>query len=53
MQALALSKLVVSKCKLSNFQNSIFDVTIDKDNSMSIANYLKQVIIYLNMIKTK
>ena len=53
MQSLALSKLVAAKCKISNFQNSIFDMTIDKTNSMNIANYLKQVIVYLNMIKTK
>lgn len=53
MQAFALSKLVTAKCKISNFQNSIFDMTIDKDNSMNIANYLKQVIVYLKMIKTK
>jgi len=53
MQSLALSKLVAAKCKLSNFQNSIFDITIDKDDSMNISNYLKQVILYLKMIKTK
>ena len=53
MQSLALSKLVNATCKISSFQNSIFDMTIDKTNSMNIANYLKQVIVYLNMIKTK
>ena len=53
MQSLALSKFVVIKCKISSFQNEIFDITIDKDNSMNIANYLKQVIVYLNMIKPK
>jgi hypothetical protein len=53
MQSLALCKLVAAKCKLSNFQNSIFDMTIEKDDSMNISNYLKQVILYLKMIKTK
>ncbi len=53
IQALALSKLVAAKCKISNFQNSIFDITIDNDKTMNSSNYLKQVIVYLNMIKTK
>ena len=53
LQSVGLSKLVAAKCKISSFQDSIFDITIEKDNSMNIANYLKQVIVYLNMIKTK
>jgi hypothetical protein len=53
IQALAISKLVAAKCKISNFQNSIFDITIDGDKTMNSSNYLKQVIVYLNMIKTK
>lgn len=53
IQALAVSKLVAAKCKISNFQNSIFDITIDGDKTMNSSSYLKQVIVYLNMIKTK
>lgn len=53
IQALAVSKLVAAKCKISNFQNSIFDIIIDGDNTMNSSNYLKQVVVYLNMIKTK
>jgi hypothetical protein len=53
LQALALSKLLPVKCKISNFKNDIFDITIDGDTIMSSSNYLKQVVVYLNMIKTK
>ncbi len=53
IKALALSKLVGAKCKLAYFQHTIFDMVIDKNNSTSISEYLKQVIVYLNMIKTK
>lgn len=53
LQSLAVSKLVSAKCKISNFQNSIFDMTIEVDKTMNCSNYLKQVIVYLSMIKTK
>ena len=53
VQALALSKLVGAKCKIANFQNSIFEITINSDKTMNSADYLKQVVVYLNMIKTK
>ena len=53
IQALAVSKLVAAKCKISNFQNSIFDITIEDDKTMNSSNFLKQVVVYLNMIKTK
>lgn len=53
LQSLAVSKLVDAKCKISNFQNSIFDIAIEGENTMNSSNYLKQVIVYLNMIKTK
>jgi hypothetical protein len=52
MRSLALSKLVYAKCKISNFQNTFFDLTINKDNLTTNSDYLKQVIVYLNMIKT-
>lgn len=52
IQALALSKLVAAKCKIGNFENSIFEITINSDKSMNTSDYLKQVVVYLNMIKT-
>lgn len=52
MRALSLSKLVYAKCKIANFQNPIFDITINKDNLTNNSDFLKQVIVYLNMIKT-
>ncbi len=51
-QALALSKLVTAKCKIARFQNSNFEITIDSDKTNKISDYLKQVIVYLNMINT-
>ena len=53
LQAFALSKILPVKCKISNFKNDIFDITIDGDTIMTSSNYLKQVVVYLNMIKTK
>jgi hypothetical protein len=52
MRALSLSKLVYAKCKIANFQNPVFDITINKDNLTNNSDFLKQVIVYLNMIKT-
>lgn len=51
-QALALSKLVTAKCKIARYQNSNFEITIDSDKTTKISDYLKQVIVYLNMINT-
>lgn len=51
VKALALSKLVPAKCKVSSFQDDIFDLSIDSDKSLHISDYLKQVVVYLNMIK--
>jgi len=52
IRALSLSKLVYAKCKIANFQNPIFDIIINKDNLTNNSDFLKQVIVYLNMIKT-
>ncbi len=52
IKALALSKLILSKCKIANFQNPNFEITINDDKLMKSSDYLKQVIVYLNMIKT-
>ncbi len=51
-KSLALSKLIPAKCKISNFQNNIFDISIDSDKNLGSSDYLKQVVVYLNMIKT-
>ncbi len=51
-KALALSKLIPAKCKISQFQNPVFDISIDADKNLNSSDYLKQVIVYLNMIKT-
>ena len=52
IKSLAISKLVTAKCKISHFQNPIFDISIDYDKTINSSNYLKQVVVYLNMIKT-
>ncbi|MES2133698.1 MAG: hypothetical protein V4506_15215 [Bacteroidota bacterium] len=51
IKSLALSKLITAKCKISSFQHDIFDISIDSDKTLHISNYLKQVVVYLNMIK--
>jgi len=50
LKALALSKLLPAKCKVSSFQDAIFDLSIDSDKNLHISEYLKQVVVYLNMI---
>lgn len=52
-KSFALSKLIPAKCKISSFQNPVFDISIDGDKNLNSSDYLKQVIVYLNMIKTK
>jgi hypothetical protein len=52
LQTLAISKLVKAKCKISSFRNQNFDLIIEINNSMKIADFLKQVVVYLKMIKT-
>ena len=51
-QSFALSKLITAKCKIARFQNPNFDITINFDKTSKISDYLKQVIVYLNMINT-
>lgn len=51
IKALAVSKLVAATCKISSFQDSIFDLSIDSDKNLHSSDYLKQVVVYLNMIK--
>jgi hypothetical protein len=53
IKTLALSKLLPAKCKISHFQNSIFDISIDGDQTNNPSKFLEQVIVYLHMIKTK
>ena len=52
IKTLALSKLVSAKCKISHFQNPIFDISIDGDKTNNTSKFLEQVIVYLHMIKT-
>lgn len=51
IKALAVSKLVPATCKISSFQDTIFDLSIDSDKTLHSSDYLKQVVVYLNMIK--
>ncbi|MBC7695151.1 MAG: hypothetical protein H7141_06865 [Burkholderiales bacterium] len=51
IKSLALSKLLAAKCKIANFENPAFDITINTNKTMNSSEYLKQVIVYLNMIK--
>lgn len=51
VKAFALSKLIPAKCKIGSFQNDVFELTINSDKTMNSSDYLKQVIVYLKMIK--
>ena len=48
---MALCKLIPAKCKIGSFENPVFDITINADKSVNSSEFLKQVIVYLNMIK--
>ena len=50
-KAMALCKLIPAKCKIGSFENPVFDITINADKSVNSSEFLKQVIVYLNMIK--
>lgn len=52
IRSLSLSKMIKSTCKISSFTNPIFDITIDVDKSDNSHRFLKQVVVYLQMIKT-
>jgi hypothetical protein len=52
VKSLALSKLIAAKCKIAGFEHQVFEITINSDKTMNISDYLKQVVVYLNMIKT-
>ena len=47
-----LSSKESAKCKISHFQNPIFDISIDGNKTNNTSNFLEQVIVYLHMIKT-
>lgn len=51
LKALALTKLSNAKCKIGSFDNPVFDITINTDKTANSSEFLKQVIVYLNMIK--
>lgn len=52
IQALSISKLLPSHCRIANFENHIFDLSIQSEKMMNPTDFLQQVIVYLNMIKT-
>lgn len=52
IKTLALSKLISAKCKISHFQNPVFDISIVGDKTNNTSQFLEQVIVYLHMIKT-
>lgn len=51
LKAFALTKLSQAKCKIGNFESPVFDITINTDKTVNSSEFLKQVIVYLNMIK--
>lgn len=52
IKSLSLSKLTKASCKISNFEHPVFDMSIDVDKSNNSHQFLKQVMVYLQMIKT-
>lgn len=52
LKSLSLSKLTKASCKIANFEHPIFDMSIDVDKSNNSHQFLKQVMVYLQMIKT-
>lgn len=52
VKTLSLSKLTKATCKIANFEHPIFDMSIDIDKSNNSHQFLKQVVVYLQMIKT-
>jgi hypothetical protein len=52
-KTLAMSKLVKAKCKIGSFENAIYDIAIAVEKTTSASNFLQQVVVYLQMIKTK
>lgn len=52
IKSLSITKLTKASCKVGNFQDSIFDLSIDVDKTNNSHQFLKQVVVYLHMIKT-
>lgn len=51
-KSLAISKLVKAKCKVASYENAIFDIVISVDKTNNTSEFLKQVVVYLQMIKS-
>ncbi len=51
-KSLSVSKLIKASCKITNFKHLIFDMSIDVDKTNNSHQFLKQVVVYLQMIKT-
>lgn len=52
MKSRSISKVVKASCKVGNCQDPIFDLIIDVDKTNNSHQFLKQVVVYLHMIKT-
>lgn len=52
IKALAISKLLTAKCKIAKFEHQINDISIAVDKTLNSNEFLNQVIVYLQMIKT-
>ena len=53
IKSLSIAKLSKASCKVGKFQDSIFDLSIDVDKTNNAHQFLKQVVVYLQMIRTK
>ena len=51
VKSLALSKLISANCKIGHFKHNVFDMTIEREYPLTDSEFLKQVIVYLKMIK--
>lgn len=51
LDSLAISKVMKASCKTSAFENPVFDLMLDVPDQ-GAHQFLKQLVVYLNMIKT-
>ncbi len=53
LRAHALSKLIRASCKMSNFYNPLYNISIVLNSQYNVADFLQQSYNYLSMIKPK
>lgn len=53
IHAMCVSKQLKANCKISKFKHALFDICITQETQLTNTEFLKQVVVYLNMIKTK